>query len=410
MKGATVIDHDWRPDIQILRGLAVSLVILEHAAAGLIPGGFLGVDIFFVISGFLMTKLILTDLDAGSFSFGAFYARRARRLLPAAYTTILVTLVAAPALIDPHELRDLAFQAVGAFTFTTNLVLWRQTDYFGSGAGLKPLLHLWSLSLEEQYFLLLPALLVFTPGRLRIAAVAGAVAVSMVLCLWFIQRSPSAAFYFLPFRAWELGFGSLAALSMRAGWHLPLNRTLVTAAAAILLLVPCLAGQGGHPGWPAFVVCTATVVILLTRGVPTYRALASLGLVGDRSYSLYLVHWPVFAFANNIWLTPLPSTVAALLLVICLVAAEAQYRWVEIPFRRASVTRQMIAAFVAIPLATLGITLAWVKPASAPEIANRAANPRLEISTWPPLAATARKVRRPSFGATRLRCTSLMDW
>jgi hypothetical protein len=204
---------------------------------------------------------------------------------------------------------------------------------------------------------------------------AAAVVVSAALCVWFVERSPSAAFYFLPFRAWELGLGSMAAMLVRAGWTLPRPRLPALAAAATLLAVPLLAGKGGHPGLPALAVCLATAAILMAgETVRSPGALAPLIQLGDRSYSLYLVHWPVFAFANNLWLTAAPAVVTALLLVLCLALAEAQYRLVETPFRRSAFGRPAIAAAVLVPAAALGVAFSVVKPSADPAIAQRAYN------------------------------------
>src|SRR5690348_9810931 len=154
-----------RTDIQALRGLAISLVLLYHAGIGLFPRGFLGVDIFFVVSGYLITGLVKEGIEDGTFRFSYFYFRRAKRLLPAAYATFLIVALVAPSVLDAQELRDLTRQLFGAVTFTANFVLLFQSGYFSSAAELKPLLHTWSLSIEEQYYLLLPAFLVFTPRK-----------------------------------------------------------------------------------------------------------------------------------------------------------------------------------------------------------------------------------------------------
>lgn len=156
-----------RLDIQALRGLAIIYVLVQHAQYGWLSGGFLGVDIFFVVSGFLVTGMIVDELDRGTFTLRNFYVRRIRRLLPAAYCTIAVTAAVAPFLLDFFELKNLLWQVLGSFGFVSNYVLWRQVDYFNGEADLKPLLHMWSLSLEEQYYFFLPFVLIFTPRRIR---------------------------------------------------------------------------------------------------------------------------------------------------------------------------------------------------------------------------------------------------
>lgn len=370
------VKHGLRYDIQALRGLAIALVLIDHAALPGFPGGFLGVDIFFVISGFLMTGLIDEGLQNRTFTLKSFYIRRIRRLFPASYATLAVTAVAAPFLLDAFEYRNFVGQLVGAFTFTANFFLWNQTDYFGSGAALKPLLHTWSLSIEEQFYLVLPVLMMLLPMKRRLAAAIVLAAVSLCLCLAVQQSSPSGAFYLLPFRAWELGFGSVVALLMRRaiitpGRYLPLRLIC----AAILIITPMLVGEEGHPGLAALLVCLATAVLLVPGGdgEKLGKLLRPMTWIGDRSYSLYLVHWPLFAFANNAFLQAVPLKLNVLLLAICFVWAEAQYRWVEQPFRRFAMTPVTIAFLALSPAAVIGLSLWWSTHASEGAI-DRTAN------------------------------------
>lgn len=369
-----------RADIQALRALAVLLVVVDHARLVYLPGGFLGVDIFFVISGYLMMRIIEGEIDAGRFSFRRFYARRVRRLLPAAYATLVVTAAAAPFLLDAFENAKFVQQLVGAFTFTTNMILWRQIDYFDSGAALKPLLHMWSLAIEEQYYLALPLLAVLCPRRLRLPAVLLLTIASAALCLYAVQRSPSAAFYFLPTRAWELGAGSAAALVARRGVTLEqMGRWLRPVCALVLLATPFIATERGHPGLAAFAVCLATAILLVSgQTVRPAGPLAPLIPIGDRSYSLYLVHWPLFAFANNVFVGPVPWTVNALLLVASFGLAALQYSLVEQPLRRFKVDARAITVLVAIPLAVIAASVLWSRHAPHPNLADREWNVGLD--------------------------------
>jgi peptidoglycan/LPS O-acetylase OafA/YrhL len=343
----------FRSDIQLLRAWAVLAVVLNHAGLPYLPGGFLGVDIFFVISGYLMTGLIDEALDNGSFTFGGFYTRRARRLLPGAYATFTLTAIAAPLLLDATELRSFVAQLAGAFTFTANVVLLHQTDYFGTQAVTKPLLHVWSLSLEEQYYLGLPIALYLCPRRFRLFLSIVGVVISAAICEALISRYVSAAFYYLPSRAWELGVGSVVALMLRRNIIAPIPmRALRWACVAVLLVVPVIADEQGHPGVTAAVVCLATAV-LLVPGPNLGRAesaLWPLTAVGDRSYSLYLVHWPLFAFASNVFLTPVPAQVNIALLGITAIWTELQYRFVEQRFRRFLITRRSVAILLLLPI------------------------------------------------------------
>jgi peptidoglycan/LPS O-acetylase OafA/YrhL len=359
----------FRTDIQALRGLAVLLVILQHARAGFIGAGYLGVDIFFVISGFLITSMLARDIGSGHFRFSSFYFRRAKRLLPAAYVTFAVTAVASFFLLDSSEWRDFMRQLEGAVTFTGNFALLQQTGYFAGAAALKPLLHVWSLAVEEQYYLVLPAALLLIPRRWWFGSSVMVLGASFALCVALTWSHPDAAFYLLPTRAWELAIGSLGALM---NVDAPRVRTwmerLFLPALAVLLVIPVRPLPA-----PNFVnialVCTATLVVILRKhdelqDRPIPNALA---VVGDASYSLYLVHWPIFALLNNIYAglptlgAPGPAIhggAAALALLL----GFALYRGVELPVRRLelhSPRRWVIAALA------MSFCLALVPPALA---------------------------------------------
>lgn len=339
-----------RQDIQALRALAVLLVVAHHFSLARVSAGFLGVDIFFVVSGYLMGGIILRGpADGRPFRFRDFYIRRLRRLAPAAALTSVVTLGVGTILLDPFEQHDLWRQALGALTLSSNIVLWAQTDYFGSGSALKPLLHFWSLAVEEQFYLLLPLVLLLA-DRLRTALVLGATLASAALCFMLVSRSPSATFYFLPTRAWEPGLGVLLAMGLagRAGQGKQVTiapgivRVAKAAAWICLIAVPLMASDAGHPGLAALTVCLATLVILLPvqTGVPHW--LRGVTAIGDRSYSLYLVHWPPLALMANLYVdTPPPETMAAAALAV-IVLTEFQYRLVETPMRQAGVSLRKV--------------------------------------------------------------------
>lgn len=334
--------HPRRQDIQSLRGYAVLLVVLFHARLFSVPGGYFGVDVFFVISGFLMTAIIADDLDRGSFAFGTFYFRRAKRLLPALYVVLLAVALAAPLLLASRELRDLRPQLLGGLTFTANLALERQAGYFDGASELKPLLHLWSLSIEEQFYLLLPAVLWMIPAHRRFVALSLGVALSFGYSQFL--AGTSGAFYGLASRAWELLLGAVGALWMAhresvagktrsrlARWGVPL-------ALAVLLLVPLRDLPFPHPGPQAALVAVATLGVLLGEA-PALGRLAPLRWLGDRSYALYLVHWPLFALLHNAWMGPSWTRefawARAGLVVVAVVLADLLYRAVERPIHRA---------------------------------------------------------------------------
>ena len=338
-----------RNDIQALRGLAVLMVVLYHAKIGGFKAGFLGVDIFFVISGFLITTLVANGIHDKTFRLSDFYFRRAKRLLPTAYVTFLITAMCAPWFLNQQELRDFASQLVGAITFTGNIVLWQQTGYFEGTSDLKPLLHVWSLALEEQYYFLLPAALLLTRQNRWFWGTMTMLLLSLALCTAGSVFKPVANFYLLPTRGWELLIGSIGALwALRPQERQSQNTSglvnrLFIPGVLCLLALPFFPVTGGHPGVSALLVCIATVVVilknsqLLNAAWPT-RALA---VIGDFSYSLYLVHWPIMAFMKNAWvgtgIDPPPS-LRWLTLGLSFGLAYLLYRWVERPIRRSKLT------------------------------------------------------------------------
>jgi peptidoglycan/LPS O-acetylase OafA/YrhL len=362
-----------RADIQALRGFAVLMVVLYHADIAPIPQGFLGVDIFFVISGYLITGMVAKDFARGTFSFANFYFRRAKRLLPAAYVTFLLTAIAAPFTLGSQELADFNKQLIGALTFTGNIALFLQAGYFDSAAELKPLLHVWSLSLEEQYYLVLPALIALTPRRYWLAGGAVLLVLSLGVCAALVEAKPVATFFLLPTRAWELGIGSLAALiQQQTAWPAnPRFKAVVQSAFWPAMLATCaipfLPSHGPHPGIDAFVACMGTVLIIL-RGHTLFESLAPMKWLGDCSYSLYLVHWPIFAIIKNSTVGPLPATYQYAALGLSLLAGWALYRWVETPVRTMELrpSRRGVAAIVATSGALMAVSPAIASMQSAP--------------------------------------------
>lgn len=331
------MSQGFRTDIQALRGLAVSLVLFYHAGFDFLGAGFLGVDVFFVISGFLITDMVRKEVEAGRFSFKTFYFRRAKRLLPAAYATFLASAVVAPFALNAQELQDFIKQVWGAVTFSANLVLLMQTGYFSGAADLKPLLHTWSLSIEEQYYLLLPAFLAFTPRRYWVPGGVLMFVASLGMCLGLQSFKPTATFYLLPTRGWELGVGSMIALMPGLMLRLqPVLAALFWPAVAVLAVIPVFPTGLPHPGLDALLVCLATAVVIARRHPLLERALVSRALarVGDVSYSLYLAHWPPFAFLKNASVSTVTPLQSLLTLMVGIGLGLLLYRCVEMPTRR----------------------------------------------------------------------------
>jgi peptidoglycan/LPS O-acetylase OafA/YrhL len=333
----------FRTDIQVLRGAAVMVVLFYHAKLPLFSAGYLGVDSFFVISGFLITSLITQELELGQFSLKQFYARRAKRLIPAAYVTFVATTVASCYLLSNSERYDYFLQTIGAVTFTANVFLWKQTGYFEGAGDLKPLLHTWSLAIEEQYYLVAPALLKLVPQKFWARLMISACLVSLSLAVLYSQRM-SEAFYLLPFRAWELLLGSIGALAFRRSWIRNIPDYVFGCALILLVALPMvgLRVRGFDVG--GLLVCVATLIVLLKNSPRLYSGTIPLALarIGDFSYSLYLVHWPLFAFFYNAWISgsdALSLTIRWLLIGASLILALLLHTFVEKPFHH----RQNIA-------------------------------------------------------------------
>ncbi|ODR97418.1 hypothetical protein AUC69_12470 [Methyloceanibacter superfactus] len=345
--------------------MAVLLVVLYHAELPLASAGYLGVDIFFVISGFLITRLISQGIEAGRFSFRQFYYRRAKRLLPASYVVIALTVLAAPYFVTELELEQLKAQALGAVTFTTNLVLWQQSGYFDGDADNKVLLHFWSLAIEEQYYLVLPTLLFFVPRQAWVATTAGVLLTSMTLCFYLAPQDPSAAFYLLPTRAWELSLGSLGALlPVYVTYSRPLSLARLPAL-LILLTIPLYPSGSFHPGLDALLVCTATLVVILggQRGASLLGQdpiTATIVWLGDISYSLYLVHWPVIVFTRAAWIGEAPSYAMTIAIVLSLALSWLLYTFVESPFHKgfAHDPQRVVAGLIAASLMIVATPIA----------------------------------------------------
>ena len=335
-------------------------VILFHAGLPAFAGGYLGVDIFFVISGFLITGILLRDLRDERFSLARFYERRARRILPALAFVLAACIPFGLAWMSPLQLADLGRGIVATALSVSNVLFWQQLDYFGPAAEHLPLLHTWSLGIEEQFYVLFPlalaALWRWRPAGIG-AALLLAAAVSLALSAWTFGRHPGAAFFLLPFRAWELLVGSLLAVAMvnagpRRSRDAPLAALGLAAVVAAMAAVPL----GLLPGvLPMVLACAGTALVLRCTGPgsATYRLLAhpvpvGIGLI---SYSAYLWHQPILAFARIRFGDALPPGILLGLGALALLLAWPTWAFVERPFRRpgaGSPTR---------PLAWAGVTI-----------------------------------------------------
>lgn len=337
----------YRPEVDGLRALAVVPVILFHAGLPGFGGGFVGVDVFFVISGFLITSIIAAELDTGRFSVAGFYERRARRILPALFVVLAACLPFAWAWMLPRDLGGFADSLAATAGFASNVLFWRSADYFDSAAELKPLLHTWSLAVEEQYYLLFPPLLVLLwrlPRRTRLVLLAAVGVASLALAQWASHAAPAAAFYLLPTRGWELLVGSLLALAGPAltapvrGSGLLAETGGALGLALLAFAVLAFDRQTPFPGAWALVptLGAALLIVCATPRTVAGRLLGSRPLVGVGllSYSAYLWHQPMLALTRHRSLQPPGHVLLAVVALASLALAYASWRWVERPFRR----------------------------------------------------------------------------
>lgn len=332
----------YRADIDGLRALAVVPVLLFHADVAPFGGGFVGVDVFFVISGYLITAIVRDEIDAGRFSLAGFYQRRVLRIFPALFAVLAATSVAAGLVLMPAAFRDFGQSLLATTTFWSNVLFWRESGYFDGAADLKPLLHTWSLSVEEQFYLLMPLsmLLISRHASRRYAGWLSAfAAASLGLSVVGVRIEPTATFYLMPSRAWELLMGSLLAVhaipKVRAG---ALCKALAVAGVLLILASVVLFRKGmPFPGAAALVPCVGAALLIHTGAdcpttVHRLLRLRPIVLVGAMSYSLYLWHWPVVVFTRILQ----PSFgVAEKVLVVgsSLVLAFLSWKYIEQPFR-----------------------------------------------------------------------------
>ena len=355
----------YRPDIDGLRAIAVIPVVLYHAGLPGFGGGYVGVDVFFVISGFLITGILHDDLSRGRFSLVDFYERRARRLLPALSVVVLICFIAVWFVEGPRQFEQFAKSAVATATFSSNLWFWKTSDYFGAAVEFKPLLHTWSLAVEEQFYIVFPLLLWLLHSRRRsvlLGAMALLCAGSFTLAAIDVVRAPTAAFYLAPLRAWELGIGVLLALGAVPGSGRPWIREAAAAlgAAAILVPVTLYNGETPFPGFAALPPCLGAAALIWAGAQGPNRTSALLSLspmvfVGAISYSLYLWHWPILAVLRlRLDRIDLPPAVAAGAVAAAFLAAVVSWTYVERPFRGRRVgSRGQILSAAAVALALM---------------------------------------------------------
>ncbi len=334
---------EYRKEIDGLRSIAVIPVILFHGGFEWLSGGYIGVDVFFVISGFLISSIILSELAAGTFTIASFYERRARRILPALFFIILMTLPFAWFWLLPYELIDFGKSIIAANLFSSNILFWLESDYFAATSEAIPLLHTWTLAVEEQFYIIFPLfmMLFWNLGKRRLAMIIALIGLlSLGLSEWGWREFPEANFYLLPSRAWEFMIGALVALYLQ---NKSQSRNPVNHWASFLglglIVVPLFVFDKGTP-FPSFytlapTVGTALILLYTTPNTLVYRLLSLRFMVGIGliSYSAYLWHQPIFVFARLISLQEPSLWLMGLLSVVTLGLSYLSWRFVEAPFR-----------------------------------------------------------------------------
>lgn len=347
----------YRPEIDGLRALAVIPVILYHAGFSLFHGGFVGVDIFFVISGYLITSLLITDLDKQEFSIINFYERRARRLLPALFFVLIISIPFAIFLLIPIDLKNFGQSLFAVSVFSSNFLFWLEFDYFDTASELKPLIHTWSLAVEEQFYILFPILLLFIwrLGRTATLIIFFVLfLISLFLAEWASSSYPTANFFLLPFRGWELLIGALLSILISQYGFLKsnyVNQTISLIGISIIISSIIVFDQDTRfPGLIALLPTLGTGFLILSAvpGTLVFRLLTQkfIILIGLISYSAYLWHQPMLVFARYFFGLSLNIFYLLALCILPFIFAFFTWKYIEQPFRdKSKLTRSNIFTF-----------------------------------------------------------------
>jgi peptidoglycan/LPS O-acetylase OafA/YrhL len=334
----------YRPDIDGLRALAIVSVVAFHAGVRGLQGGFVGVDIFFVLSGYLIGGIVYGEAKEQTFSFATFYQRRAKRILPAFFAVLICCYTAALLLLSPRELQQFAATAFASIFSVSNIQIWLTTGYFTNGSQFNPLLMTWSLAVEEQFYALFPIALLLVMNRkprLLPHAIAICSVLSFGLALWGVTSHPTAAFFLLPTRAWEIGLGALLAVQL-AKRHASettsgsLTSHILAALGAAMLVASILFSKSSQfPGIGALPPVCGTLLLLSTPSsfISKVLAIEPIVFVGKLSYSWYLWHWPMLSFAKIASDRSVDPRATLVIVAISFLLAIASFQFVEKPFR-----------------------------------------------------------------------------
>lgn len=346
----------YRPEIDGLRAIAVLPVIFFHADFSFFKGGFIGVDVFFVISGYLITHIILNALQNETFSLAKFYERRARRILPALFTVMLISIPLSTVFLEPNHLKSFFKSVIGVSLFSSNFIFWLESSYWGIASEMKPLIHTWSLAVEEQYYFIFPLFLMLCwPFRkwVMLTLLLLATVVSLFLAQYFSTTDPDVSFFLLPTRFWEIGIGALIAFLLKFDStiysnikSIPTVNNFLAGLGLTLILLSMVAFNSKtlHPGFLTLVPVLGTSMVILfatpqnrTGKILTQKWLVWIGLL---SYSAYLWHQPLFAIAKHATLeTPTTLTMSSLML-LTFVLSYLTYLYIETPFRNSQFLTQ----------------------------------------------------------------------
>jgi peptidoglycan/LPS O-acetylase OafA/YrhL len=336
---------NYRADIDGLRAVAVMAVVLFHILPKLCPGGFIGVDIFFVISGYLISRLICENLEHGTFTLKEFYLRRVRRIFPALAVMLAAVLATGSIVLLNDEYRQLGKHIAAGSGFVANVALWRESGYFDNSGATKPLLHLWSLGVEEQFYIVWPLtlLIAWWRGWNLLWITLTVAAISFGLNIAAVQNHPSATFYLPATRLWELMLGAVLAIATLRHQLEAIgparNMVAIVGVGLIGVGLATISDRDLYPGWWALLPTLGTALLIaageraaINRSILSNRLLVGIGLI---SYPLYLWHWPLVSFARIIEGEPPAPAMAAILILSSITLAWLTYRYVERPIREA---------------------------------------------------------------------------
>jgi peptidoglycan/LPS O-acetylase OafA/YrhL len=358
------VKTEYRADIDGLRAIAVLSVFMYHLGLASFSGGYVGVDIFFVISGFLITRIITRDIKRGQFSLPAFYAKRFKRILPALAAMAVACMVVAYALLAPENLAELGDSAVAMALFGSNIFFYLQAGYFDAPAEMKPLLHTWSLAVEEQYYLLFPLMMMGLAKWNRSRYTRWLLILCLISFVVGLVQSysgnQSAAFYWITSRAWELFLGSLLVVPL---FPLPTTKALreLLSLLGLTLIAVSVFGFDNQTVFPgvAALVPTIGAALIIYAGlggssiVGRLLSVKPLMLLGLISYSLYLWHWPIIVYAKYYSITPLEYKQMAGIVVVALIVSWLSWRYVETPFRKSQQNQSKVLVVSLTVLAAL---------------------------------------------------------